>query len=200
MLKIETHREVLLCIHMSLQDLRDSLVELFDMANIDYDDVIISYGYLGDLLPEHYFQKAYTFEHIPSSTDQFLGEWSIEMLKIKTFSTGSEYLIETYGEVHLIFLSTFVTSYHENAPVIYALHDEKQERVFIVNDTFKILRCITFEKYIRSANMIKKAWKKYQERKKQACVIIQRAVLRHLYRPQSPFVSRFKSHFISLQA
>ena len=184
---------------MSLQDIKEAFEEIMDMANIDHDDVILSYGYLGDLLPETYFHKAYDFEEESNNIkDDIIAEWSLDMLKIKMFSTPSDYLIETYGSKHIVHLSVFMRSYKDEDPILYALHDESQGRIFVINDTFKILRCITFEKYIKSANVIKRAWINYQARKKKACIIIQRAYIRHLYNPRNPYVQKLHKHFRSL--
>jgi len=182
-----------------LQDLYKTFEDLFSMANIDYDDVIISYGYLGDLLPEEYFQKKYVFESETTNVASD-GDWSKEMLKIKTLSTASDYLIESYGIIHEVHLSTFVTSLRDNTPLAYALHDDLRKRIYMVNDSFRILRCITFENYIRAANIIKRAWKVYKLRKLQACIVIQRAYLNYLYNPEHEYIQRIHDHFVQLSA
>lgn len=167
----------------------------------DYDDIIHSYGYLGDMLPSKYLSSRYTSlggEKREVNPEGCLYEWSEYMLKQKMFSTEQLYLIESNNQWHLIKMSCFVTLLKDDNIVSLIIYDSDSKQSFLLTDSVKIHRCIGYDGYIRAANLIKYHWNKYkvvQFKKRVAIIKLQRAVKTYIYRPNSHLVKQLSLRF-----
>jgi hypothetical protein len=175
-----------------------SLQALYDGANA-FDEIVQSYGYLGALIDPKFFKKPIDFPECYLYMDEHhnIPEWSVHMLKQKVFSTDHEYVIDYMGDRQIIKISVllrFINDYH----TIPAIYDDNRQIGMFLDEHFSIIKCITFDGYIRSSNTIKRAWKKYKIdkfRKKIAATKIQRAILQYLYRPSGILAFKLKNRF-----
>lgn len=184
----------------------DEAVDVFDEELSTYDTfVIVSYGYLGDLvdasvtnaIPMCFPDDTH---HMYNETTGIYDDWSQHVLKLKRFSTEDDILISVNDNVHMMHVSALLTATTPCGKKYQAIYSEPQQMMVILDpEITRVLKNITFEKYVRSANVIKKAWRDMRIRRfmqQSAARKIQHAALQYLYRPGvGPMFCKAQAHF-----
>lgn len=179
-----------------------------EAINEYFDSSYVSHGYLGDFLLPGMLVKKYDIldqnceRNVEIDDDGCIPEWGKHMLYLKLFSTGDEYVVNYYGKIFLIKVGCLITAERDGAVVTRIVYDEYSRGAMYFDDTFTILKCVTYEKYIKSANIIKRAFRLYKQRKLEeaAATKIQRAVMHYLYRPTGQMVKKLENRFADMIA
>jgi hypothetical protein len=191
-------------VDQDIEDVIQQLNEQLQVSDTTFDGAYVSYGYIGDMPTETMFVKRYEImdefcdKYEELDEDGCIPGWGKYMLNLKLFATGDEYVVDYYDQRMLIKVGCLITAMKNNGQVVErVVYDEHLRGAMYFNEEFKILKCVSFENYIRAANKIKRAWRSYKKLQLEiaAATKIQRAVMHYLYRPEGRIVKQLESNF-----
>jgi hypothetical protein len=173
--------------------------------NKTWSYISLSYGEIGHDIPRKCYNMPYEFQSVvdammtKDTSGEFYHEWDVYSLQRRALTSNDIIIYEDLftNERKMMCVTCAVWDGIDmyNMQNI-GLYDSIQ-CLFVPNEDLRIVRNVTFERYVNAANVIKRSWRRWQTKKEKAANTIQRAVLHYLYKPDGVMTQRLRESFYS---